>query len=102
MRLFPNFSPIPKILKTYMNNLKVSIPPREVWYEHFIAIHKEIDKITQEKYPTDCYAGHCGPWLEDLWVKLRSLPFENFGEFIPLCSLGCYLANIWLGNGISE
>lgn len=32
----------------------------------------------------DCYAEHCGPWLEDLWVQLRSLPYENFGEFIPL------------------
>ena len=44
-----------------------------------------------------CYAGHCGPWLEDIWRSQFSFDdVAEFGVFVPLFVPWLYL---WLEHG---
>ena len=53
---------------------------------------QELERVTQvlrkglpDKLDRHCYAGFCGPWLEDFWVDdFASRPIEDFGVFVPL------------------
>jgi len=36
-------------------------------------------------YPSHCWAGYCGPWIEELWIsRFGSSNLSNFGPYIPL------------------
>ena len=51
--------------------------------EHF----KELINLTApyRNYPNHCWAGYCGPWIEDVWIKtFMNQELPTFGPYIPV------------------
>lgn len=47
-------------------------------------INDEIREILPKQMKQHCWAGFCGPWLEDIWIDFEKKDFHMFGPFVPL------------------
>jgi hypothetical protein len=60
------------------------VHPVEEREAHFRWLHSEIRKFIPSSFPPHCLVPPCDPWAEDIWETKKSLPFSEFGPFIPL------------------